>query len=324
MKVSIVIPVVSINDYIRESIPHILSMDYNDFEVLILVEEESDETFEKICIILTGRVGPAEKRDISIKYAKGEVLAFLDDDAFPEPDWLTRAVNHFEDKDVFAVGGPAVTPDTDSFWQRVSGAVFLTKVGGGSPERYWPIGNVHEVDDWPSVNLLVRKDAFTKVGGFKSQFWPGEDTKLCLDLIDAGGKIIYDPTVKVWHHRRSGVIKHLNQVGNYGLHRGFFAKKYPENSLKLKYFIPSIFTLFIIISIAITIFIKPTGKFILYGYIIYGIALLYGFFDIFKKEKNVSISLFAIFYIIFTHLWYGLRFLQGFLLKTNLKSKLRK
>lgn len=54
----------------------------------------------------------------------------------PRSDWLKNAVRHFDDPNIAAVGGPAVTPPDDSFWQRVSGAVFLSKIGGGCPERY--------------------------------------------------------------------------------------------------------------------------------------------------------------------------------------------
>ena len=323
MEVSIIIPAVKINEYIWASMPHILDMTYNNFEVLIFSDEESNKVFEKTRIIPTGKMGPAEKRDLAIKYAKGKILAFIDDDAFPAPDWLEIAIRHFDDKNVFAVGGPAVTPANDSFWQRVSGAVFITKVGGGNPERYWPVGKIKEINDWPSVNLLIRKDIFIEVGGFKSQFWPGEDTKLCLDIVEAGGIIIYDPNVQVWHHRRTGFGKHLKQVGNYGLHRGFFVKKYPGNSLKLKYFIPSLFVFFVIISIVFSIFFRKYIKFISYGYIIYCCVLIYGFFDINRKERNLLVSFFAVFYICCTHLWYGMKFLQGLLLKNELISKLK-
>lgn len=322
--VSIIIPVVKINDYIYESVNEILSMNFKDFEIIIFPDEYDGEKFEKTKIIPTGKIGPAKKRDLAIKYADGKILAFIDDDAYPDKNWLLNGVKHFENPNIYAVGGPAITPTSDTFWQRVSGAVFLSKVGGGNPERYWPIGQIREVDDWPSVNLLIRKDVFAKIGGFKSDFWPGEDTKLCLDIIKLGGKIIYDPSVVVYHHRRAGFVKHLKQVGNYGLHRGYFVKKYPENSLKLKYFIPSLFVLFIIASVLFLLFFEKLKLVFILGYVIYGSALLYALFDIYKKERNILISFFSLIYIFFTHCWYGIKFLEGFLFRKKLRSKLRK
>jgi len=312
MLVSIIIPVKEINDYIRESIPHILKLDYNDFEILIFPDIESREIFEKTKIIPTGEIGPAEKRNLSLKYARGEILAFLDDDAYPRSDWLKNAVRHFRDPDVAAVGGPAVTPESDSFWQKVSGAVFLNRLSGGNPERYWPIGGIREVDDWPSVNLLVRKSDFLKVSGFNSKFWPGEDTKLCLDLTkELNKKIIYDPNVLVYHHRRSGLKRHLKQVGGYGLHRGFFAKKYPGNSFKLKYFIPSFFFIFVIFG-WVLLLLHSLFRLIYLGFwVSYILALAFSVFSIYKKTKDLKISLVAIPYIFLTHLCYGFRFIQG-------------
>src|SRR3990172_9373260 len=323
MKVDIIIPVKKINNYIYESIPIILELDYEDFGIIIFPDSFDGESFPKTKIIPTGAIGPADKRDLALLHSHADILAFLDDDAYPRKDWLKNAVLHFKDPKVAAVGGPAVTPMSDSLLQRVSGAVFLSKIGGGFPERYWPIGSVREIDDWPSVNLLVRKDMFEKTGGFNSEYWPGEDTKLCLDIIKAGGKIIYDPDVFVWHHRRKGLIRHLRQIGRYGIHRGFFAKRFPETSKKLKYFLPSLFVAFLIAGISLlftdNIFFSRLYSL---GIIIYSALLLFAFCQIQNKEKNLAVSFFSLFYIFLTHIWYGIRFLQGYLFTEDLKSKL--
>ena len=313
MKFSIIIPVKEINDYIRELMPKILAMDYSDFEILILPDIASSEVFPKTKIIPTGKVGPSQKRNLALQYADGEILAFLDDDGYPQSDWLKNAIKHFADSHVAAVGGPAVTPESDSFWQKVSGAVFLSKISGGNPARYWPIGKVKEVDDWPSVNLLVRKSDFAAVNGFNCAFWPGEDTKLCLDLTKANKKIIYDPEVLVYHHRRAGLKKHLKQVGGYGLHRGYFAKKYPENSCKLKYFLPSLFLISIVFSWLLGLYFFWARLFFVVVWFFYFLALIVAFFDINQKIKDFRVSLAALPYILLTHLVYGYKFLQGLL-----------
>lgn len=323
--VSIIIPVKRINGYIRESISRILKLDYDEFEIIVLPDATEGEAFPKARVITTGPVGPAEKRDIGARHAKGEILAFLDDDAYPRPDWLKNAVRHFEDNKVAAVGGPAVTPQDDTFYQKISGAVFLSRISGGNPERYWPIGDIREVDDWPSVNLFVHKEVFEGISGFNSAYWPGEDTKLCLDIIKSGKKIIYDPNVFVWHHRREGLGRHLRQVGSYGLHRGFFAKKFPETSRRFKYFLPSFFVLFLIIGVIILFINEPILNRLFYaGFGIYLLSLIIALYQIQCKEKNIKISLVSLLYIFLTHIYYGICFLQGFLFTRDLKSKLRK
>lgn len=325
MRVDIIIPVKQINHYIHESIPEILNLDYEDYGIIILPDTFNGESFPKTKVIPTGCIGPAQKRDLALRYSSADILAFIDDDAYPRRDWLKNGVRHFDDPTIAAVGGPAVTPPDDSFWQRISGAVFLTKIGGGCPERYWPVGMVREVDDWPSVNLLVRRDVFEKVGGFNSEYWPGEDTKLCLDIIKMGKKIIYDPDVFVWHHRREGLLRHLKQIGRYGLHRGFFAKKFPETSMRFKYFLPSLFVIFLTIGIPLLYYGKSLSTMLYFtGIVVYLFALAVAFFQIQNKEKNIAISLISLPYIFLTHVWYGIRFLQGYLFTKNLKSKLRR
>lgn len=331
--VTIIIPVRRINEYINESILSILNLDYDHFEVLILpddgdlsqIEVPPEKLSGKVSIVPIGPLGPAKKRDIGAKIAKGEILAFLDDDAYPRKDWITNAIRHFKKPEIAAVGGPAVTPQDDSFWQRVSGAVYLSPLGGGSSDRYWPGKRCYFIDDWPSVNLFVRKHDFKQAGGFNSQYWPGEDTKLCLDLTHRlNKKIIYDPDVFVWHHRREGLLRHLRQVGRYGLHRGFFAKKLPKTSRRVKYFTPTLLVTFIIVGLPLSFLSNLTLNSLYYtGIGLYLFALGIAFFQIKNKEKNLAISLMSLPYIFLSHLWYAVRFFQGFLLIRDLKSKLR-
>lgn len=321
--VSIIIPLVGINDYFLESYPHLLALDYKNYEIIVLPDKPVSEDFQDIKIIPTGKVSPAIKRDIGADSAAGELLFFLDDDSYPEKDWIIKALPYFNDPSVAAIGGPAITPPGDSFFQKVSGAVFLTKVGGGIPERYYPKGKAKEIDDWPSVNLIVRKEMFMKIGGFKSEYWPGEDTKLCLEIIKEGGKILYAPDVAVWHHRRSGLLRHLKQIGNYGIHRGFFAKRYPETSFKLLYFMPTFFVLYLCLFIISLFLFSGSAYYLAFGFVLYAGALIYAFFDINGKVKDFKISLVSLYYIVLTHIWYGLRFFYGFVFVKELKSKLR-
>lgn len=323
IKYTFIIPVKSINNYIRESVSNILKIERDNFEIIIYPDEVSDEKWEKTRQIATGNVGPAEKRTLAIRDATGDILVFIDDDAYPEKNFLDILEKDFEDEIIVAVGGPAITSKDDSFWQKVSGAVFLSSLSGGFPERYIGVGKKRFIDDWPSVNLSIKKSSFEKIGGFNCDYWPGEDTRLCLDLIGLGGKILYDPDLIVYHHRRSGFFKHLKQVGGYGLHRGFFAKKYPKTSLKLKYFIPSLFLLFIFVGLGLSFYGKIFLEVYLVGWGIYILGLIKAFFDI-KKHDKPLVSLCALPYIFFTHLIYGLRFIQGFVFTIKLKSKLRK
>jgi cellulose synthase/poly-beta-1,6-N-acetylglucosamine synthase-like glycosyltransferase len=306
-------------------------LDYTDLELILLPDGDAEGTLRligdgtrfPIRCQATGPVSPAVKRDLGAERASGELLAFTDDDAYPARDWLSAALPLFADDSVCAVGGPQLTPDTDSFWQRVSGATFLSVLNGKAVSRYWPTGAQFETDDWPSVNLIVRKVDFMQVGGFDSQYWPGEDTKLCLDLTrKPGRRILYSPRVIVYHHRRGGLGKHLKQVGNYGLHRGFFAKRLPATSRRLIYVVPSAF--FVFASLGWLVLLGGPICSAVYGLLwaLYGLTLAVSVVSIYARNRSLLMALATVPYVVATHYWYGLRFLQGLLLVRDMASQL--
>lgn len=324
IKYSFIIPVKEINTYIKENIAHLLSVKREDFEILIYPNEVSEDTWPKTRQISSGHVGPAEKRNLAIRDAQGEILIFIDDDAYPKSDFLEILDENFSNAKIAAVGGPAITPKDSKFWQKVSGATFLSRLSGGFPERYRPLGKKSYVEDWPSVNLSIRKNIFADLDGFAGDYWPGEDTKLGFDLLTKKNiRILYDPALIVFHHRREGIVKHIKQVSAYGLHRGYFVKKFSKTSLNWRYFMPAALVLFIVAGGIASYFSKTILYFYVFGWSVYAVALLNAFYDIYKHEKNILIPLAASYYIFLTHIFYGIRFLQGLLFTRELKSKLR-
>ncbi len=312
--VSVIIPLKAFNHYIREAIPHYEKLHYPNFELIILPDGEESEVLSarlSIRIVPSGPVGPAEKRDMGAKLARGTILAFTDDDAYPDPLWLDKAVELLcSSEDIGAVGGPGVTPLHDSFWQRISGNVYASLwMSGGYRKRYIPVGKIHEDYDLPSVNLIVKREIFERVGGFDSTYYPGEDTKLCLAIKNLGYRILYSPEIMVWHHRRSLWPTHFKQIANYALHRGFFVKHYPQTSLKLSYVLPSLFLLGVTTGWVFGLFF-PVLWFV-YG----GVLALYFAGAILFSAGGHFERLFTVLAIFVSHLTYGWFFIRGLFTK---------
>lgn len=310
-KISIIVPVKEINDYVREAVPHHMDLDYPNFELLIFPDEATEESFpyDNVFVIPSGKVGPAEKRDLALKYAKGDIFAFTDDDAWPRQDWLRNAMSVLEDDSVGAVGGPAVTAPNDSLLQQGSGKVYESFLCSGNyTYRYIP-GKKKEDDDLPSVNLIVKREVFEQINGFDSTFYPGEDTKLCMDIVNTGKKLIYDPEVLVYHHRRYLFKGHLKQVTNYAKHRGYFVKKLPQTSMRLAYFIPSAFTLGVFGGPVVCAFIPALW------WVYYGVLLLYLCLAAWSLRscRNVKLFYLSMIGIFLTHIGYGVNFIKGLL-----------
>ena len=275
----------------------------------------------RLRIIPTGDITPPYKRDVGAKHAQGNILAFLDDDTYPAKSWLSEAVKLFNDNEnIGCVCGPAVTPENDSLRQKASGLVYSSiLISGNHAFRYIP-KKKREALDFPSCNLLIRKDLFEEVGGFDKPFWPGEDTFLCLKILETKKKIVYDPKVLVFHHRRKMFGGHLCQIKAYAFHRGYFAKKYPENSLKIEYFIPSIFVLGILGGGVLSLLFPGFGIIYFTLVSIYlSIAAIGGLMLILKEKQvfrdRIKLLFMTISGIILTHFTYGIYFIKGLFAK---------
>jgi glycosyltransferase involved in cell wall biosynthesis len=319
---SIIIPVKKIDQLLVEAMSHLLKLDYLSYEVIIVVDKKiRKNAWKKTRIISSGAVGPAKKRDLGSKTAKGEILAFIDSDAYPDKSWLKHALPHFKKNYVAAVGGPGVTPINSSFMEEASGWVSSSPLGAGPYTYRFLPGKQRQVDDFPAMNLLVRKKDFNEVGGFDSNYFPGEDTKLCLDLVKLGKIIIYEPKAVVFHHRRSLWWPHLKQNGNFGLHRGYFAHQLPQTSARLVYFLPSLLALGLAINLLDGFGMYWLEDLTQTGLDIYVFLLLINAVWVGYKSGSIFQGLISIPAIFATHVWYGAKFIQGFLSVKQIEKK---
>lgn len=311
-RVSVVIACPGTSTYLEECLAGLAVQTYTNFEVIVLPDEPLDlgkRTFD--CrVIPTGKVRPAEKRNLGIERSDGEIIAFLDDDAYPIPNWLETAVKYFSVPEIGGVGGPGATPPNDPFLAQLSGRVFDNLlVSGNYRYRYKGDRVRSSIDDYPSCNLFVRKNVLQAIGGYNTRFWPGEDTILCRDIVfDRKKRIVYDPWALVYHHRRSLFLPHLRQIGRYGLHRGYFAKRFPQTSLRLSYLVPSLFVLGLVGGAAICWL--HTYLFYLYLGCV-GFYLLLTFLSC--VSRNPVVWFLTWFGVVSTHVWYGIRFALGLL-----------
>jgi GT2 family glycosyltransferase len=201
-------------------------------------------------------------------------------------------------------------------FEKISGGFFSSKFGGGFPERYVSSGGAKIVDDWPSVNLLIRRDVFDRIGGFDKSFWPGEDTYFCERLKEVEGTgVLYAPDLRVYHHRRRTLKDHLLQTAKYGLYRGYFAKLKLANSFKFIFFIPALFSLWFILFVIVFIFksslsisfltaISTPVPFYLGGLVTHIVEV--------RRKTNCAIGVLSGLLVLPSHLSYGLAFLRGY------------
>lgn len=328
--VSIIIPLKKINDYIKEETKYLLEQTYKNFEVIILPDSFSEEEIDldifgdkRIKIIETGAIPPALKRAKGVENSNGEILAFLDDDTYPEKDWLKNSLRAMETKNINALGGPAITSPKDNFSKQISGLIYGSALMSGKHKARYIPDKVQYVNDYPSCNFIITKELYKRVGGFDGEYWPGEDTILCNNIMKANEKILYTPEALVYHHRRDLLFGHFKQLKGYAWHRGYFVKKFGGNSFELSYFIPSIFLLWtIFLPIALTLKL-PTlindlipalsqtaiTVLLIAPHILYFICLIGSWISSFSLIKGFC----KIVGIFLSHCVYGFFFIKGFL-----------
>ena len=197
------------------------NLDYprDRFEVIV-VDDGSDTPPHEVVARFSGRLdvtlltqshaGPGTARNTAAARARGEVLAFTDDDCAPAPDWLTRLASRFaQDKDV-AVGGRTINALTNDPYAAASQLIMDVVYGyynaDGSRVRFVA-----------SNNVAFPKDGFQAVGGFDSSFrLAAEDRDLCDRWVHNGFRIVYAPEVIVRHSHRMGLRGYSRQHFGYG------------------------------------------------------------------------------------------------------------
>lgn len=324
--VSVIIPVTKLTYYLLfENLPEFEKQTYKKFEVIVLPNEHTQydltllKKYKWLRIIPTGKITrPAEKRNIGVKEAKGTIIAFIDDDAYPRNDWLEQAENSFK-KSVTAVCGPGFLPENSNIWEKIFDQVITSWLGSGGYSYRFISEKERYVDDYPSMNFLIKKKVFLKLGGFKGDYWPGEDSKLCEEIVyKEKGKILYNPNVIVYHHRRNSLKNFLQQHANYGFHRGAFFAHGDKNSRRITYLIPTFFVFYLVFFLLFIIYnLLFPNIFYLISNIFYLPLIVYFFFSsqlFFKAlldSKNIFVAFLSPIVLFLTHLTYGIIFVKG-------------
>lgn len=168
-------------------------------------------------------------RNLGFRKASAKIVAYIDDDAEADPNWIKEITNTFERFEAAdAIGGPAITTSKQlSLRERAGHSKFLSflakiyetiilenrlaavgaifKSGalsvGGSLHFSAKLKKPFNVDVLTTCNLAVKKSVLKKIGGFDENFiFNNEDVDLCVRIKNAGFKLLFNPKAVVWHN----------------------------------------------------------------------------------------------------------------------------
>ncbi|MCM8768793.1 MAG: glycosyltransferase, partial [Candidatus Omnitrophica bacterium] len=175
--VSIIIPTNVVGDLLRDCIAKCQQLDYPRYEIIVIPDRLPEKIKERGSVrFLPVASLPGEKKNKGASVAVGEILAFLDADAYPTMDWLSKAVPYLLDKTTGAVGGPNLTPAGDNLPQRLCGMILSSQIALGKFSKRYRKSTYHLPLEIPSCNLLVKKEIFRQTSGFPKELLTAEDS----------------------------------------------------------------------------------------------------------------------------------------------------
>lgn len=219
--VSVVICTLNRSTSLRATLECLTRQHWPQMEVVVVNGPSTDDT-EAVLGEWAGRVkvrhcpdaNLSMSRNIGIRAAAGEIVAFIDDDALPEFNWLEQATAPFSDPEVAGVGG-IVFDHTGMRLQYAYGAV----------DRF---GNCIYRDDAPfdfsvpgasrfthllGTNSLFRASSLRAIGGFDETYeYFLDETDVCCRLIDAGYRLVQLPNAAVHHKFLPSAVRNHERV----------------------------------------------------------------------------------------------------------------
>jgi glycogen(starch) synthase len=241
-KVTVVINTCDRGKYLGDTLEGLKQQTFTNFEV-VLVNGPSIDNTEEVAKSYNVRYYTAPfnisvSRNVGIKNAAGDIIAFIDDDAVPEPDWLADLVMAYDDPKVGAAGGFVYNSDGSDFQYKY-----------GAIDRWgYPITNTEEPynfnsSDGPFFNINIgtnasyRRSYLVEVGGFDEEIeYYHDESDVCVRVIRAGYKVIQLNNAYVHHKFAPSFRRNEKRVTNWNAivkNTIYFGLKYTKNEAPL-------------------------------------------------------------------------------------------
>ncbi len=197
--ISIIVPCFNEEKVIKASLESLIKQTYPKFEILVIDDGSSDDTFliAKNMEFNHGNIrlkaykkengGKANALNFGIQRARGEFFVAVDADSKLSPESLDLMIEYFDDPKIAAVAGSVYVTNTDNIWTKLQALEYiqgLNLVRNG--QAYFKLVNII-----PGPLGMFRKEMVQKIGLYKDDTF-AEDCDLTLRLIEAGYKIDYE------------------------------------------------------------------------------------------------------------------------------------
>ena len=225
-KVSVIVCAYNGERTVDSCLASLETLNYPNYEVIVVNDGSNDRTkeiserYKYVRLINQANQGLSAARNVGLRAATGDIIAYTDCDCMVDPDWLMHLVARFLTSDFGAVGGPNLPPPDNSM---VANCV---AVSPGAPAHVLLDDEIAE--HIPGCNMAFRREALEAIDGFDPLFRAaGDDVDVCWRLQNKGYKIGFSAAAVVWHFRRNTVRDYVKQQEGYGKAEALLYFKHP-------------------------------------------------------------------------------------------------
>ncbi len=218
--ISVIIPTFNRPDQLKNCLSALSELDYPRaaWEVII-VDDGGNSLLDKITaefhtqldifLLRQSNAGPAAARNTGARQARGELLAFTDDDCKPEKNWLNILAAYYRKTPERIIGGKTVNRLRNNLFSTAS--QYIVDI----VYRHY---NKHKDDArfFASNNIAIPKALYHKIGGFTETFRTSEDRELCDRWRFKGYKLTYAPEAIILHAHPLSLFSFCKQHFSYG------------------------------------------------------------------------------------------------------------
>ncbi len=226
-EISVVVPVYNGVETIVQTVECLLNQNLTPREIIIIDDGSTDRTADvlksftnQILYTFKENGGPASARNLGVKLASSDFVAFTDSDCLPERDWLQQLVAGFDSAEVAGVGGAIKGIDDSLIGQYVDLARLMEPAENPSGEIEYLI----------TANACFRRDVLLRADLFDERFRKpgGEEPALCRRIRERGFQFRFATDAVVLHHHRQTVSSFLRTLSNYGEGRFLLSQLWPD------------------------------------------------------------------------------------------------
>jgi cellulose synthase/poly-beta-1,6-N-acetylglucosamine synthase-like glycosyltransferase len=217
--ISIIIPVRNGQRVLGRCLESIKKQTYpsGQYEIIISDGMSTDDTVKiardfGATVVKNPKITVGPGRNEGFSAARGELIAFSDDDCVMDRNWLFNSVKYFNDERVGGLSGPTITQSDVGPLSDAIGLMFELAAGIGVSAHRSDHKQAEEVEDIPGCNAIYRREALEKIFPIDETLITAEDVEMNRLIRRAGLKLLYVPDVRLWHCRRqsiSGVFKQI-------------------------------------------------------------------------------------------------------------------